>query len=268
MIQYVCLFTTQMMEQFARTIDNLFQLQQLGIDVLRDHDKEHIVRGIVSQVKGQIEYLGLSAELGVKVWRVETQMTPGNYVQTAAATRELELLRSDVIMELSKKKFAHIPSPNDQYFEQDLLFGLQVNQKVPLAVADIRDAGNCIAASLDTAAVFHLMRVAEHGLRALAKKLRVSLKHKGQPIPVELADWNHVITEIKNKIAAVSQLPKGSRQRQAKLELYSDAADHCTFMKDIWRNNMAHTRKPYKQSEAIAILDRVKDFMQFLGRSL
>ena len=56
-------------------------------------------------------------------------------------------------------------------------------------------------------------------------------------------------------------MPKGPK-RQEKLELLSDAADHCVFMKDIWRNSVSHTRNPYKKSEAIAALDRVRDFMR------
>jgi len=39
-------------------------------------------------------------------------------------------------------------------------------------------------------------------------------------------------------------------------------------MKDIWRNNMAHTRKPYNQTEAVGVMERVREFMQFLGKYL
>jgi hypothetical protein len=268
MIAYFCLYTTQMMQQFARTIDWLYGLQKNNIDALRDHDKQLVANGIAKMLQDEINRLALGNDLGTKVWMLRTQMVPNNYVSTVAITREVELLQHDVISELARTTFAYIPSPNNKYFEQEHLFGEAVNLKIPAAVQDVKDAGNCIAASVDTAAVFHLMRVAEHGLRALAKKLRVSVKHKGKPYPLELGDWEQVITEIKNKITAIRLLPKASKQRQGKLELYSDAADHCAFMKDIWRNNTSHTRKPYKQSEAIAILDRVRDFMQFLGRIL
>jgi hypothetical protein len=46
---------------------------------------------------------------------------------------------------------------------------------------------------------------------------------------------------------------------------YSDAADHCEFMKDIWRNNVSHTRKAYSDPEAVAVLQRVREFMEFLA---
>lgn len=39
-------------------------------------------------------------------------------------------------------------------------------------------------------------------------------------------------------------------------------------MKDIWRNSAAHTRKPYKASEALGVYERVRDFMHFLASAL
>jgi hypothetical protein len=181
--------------------------------------------------------------------------------------RDFEQLRDDIVLELSCRKFAFIPPPNDQYFGQDKLFGAEVYEMFPDARADVKDAGDCLAASLPTACIYHLMRVAEHGLRRLAKKLRVGLTHTGKPMPIEFGEWDKVITAIRNKIADARKLPSGPK-RQAKFEGYSNAADHCEYTKDIWRNNASHTRKPYKDAEAVNALERVRDFMQFLGKYL
>lgn len=110
------------------------------------------------------------------------------------------------------------------------------------------------------------MRVAEFGLRRIALKLQVKLKDKGQYHPIEYGTWDKVITACKNKITKIRQNPIGPK-RQETLEFYSDAGDHCLFMKDVWRNNVSHTRKPYNQPEALAVLERVKDFMKFLARN-
>lgn len=147
------------------------------------------------------------------------------------------------------------------------IFGETAVKAFPKAELDYEEACKCIVAGRATAAIFHLMRVAEHGLRALSKRLKITVTHSGRPYPLELADWETALTAIKNKIVAIRQLPKGTK-KQTQLELYSDAADHCVFMKDIWRNNVSHTRRPYKPSEAQAALERVRDFMDFLGRSL
>jgi hypothetical protein len=179
----------------------------------------------------------------------------------------LDSIRHSIQVELGERRFAYIPPSNDKYFEQEKLFGDEVYEKFKRARQDIKDAGNCLAASLPTAGVFHLMRVAEHGLRSLAQKLRVRLTHTRKNCPIEFADWNKIVEACENRIEEARKLPAGPK-RQAKLELYSDAADHCTFMKDIWRNTMAHTRKSYKESEAIGVLERVRDFTVFLGRNL
>jgi len=184
-----------------------------------------------------------------------------------AAHIELQNLNTAIMVGLTERKFAFIRPGLDAYFEKDKLFGEDVYEKFEFARQDVKEAGNCLSAELYTAAVFHLMRVSEHGLRRLAKKLKVTLTHKGKYQPVEYAEWDKTITAIKNKISGIRSFNPGPR-RQAQLEFYSDAADHCTFMKDVWRNNVSHTHKPYIEPEALSVFNRVRDFMVFLGKQL
>lgn len=154
--------------------------------------------------------------------------------------------------------------PNTLIYED--LFGSEVHESFLEANEDIGAAGHGIACGLHTASVFHSMRVAEFGLRRIAARLKVRIRdHKGY-MPVEYGTWDKVITACKNKITKIRQRPVGPK-RQEELEFYSDAADHCLFMKDIWRNNISHTRQPYNQPEALAVLERVKGFMTFLARN-
>jgi len=175
----------------------------------------------------------------------------------------LDTLYKDLHSGLQLRTFASIPRDRTDYFEQKAMFGEHVARVLRDASADIKSAGNCFAAEEYTATIFHLMRAAEHGLRALARKLRVRLSHSGHLQPIEFADWDKVITACKNKINAARALSPGPK-RQAQLELYSDAADHCLFMKE-WRNNISHTRRPYIESEAQAMMDRVRDFLVLLA---
>jgi hypothetical protein len=93
---------------------------------------------------------------------------------------EFKHAREGIIKDLRKWWFAAIKPELSNYCEQEQLFGSEVYEAFAKARNEIRDSGNCIAVGLDTAAVFHLMRVAEFGLRALAKKLRVQLTHSGR----------------------------------------------------------------------------------------
>jgi hypothetical protein len=111
------------------------------------------------------------------------------------------------------------------------------------------------------------MRVAEHGLRALAKKLRVALTYKGKHQPIEFADWEKMITAIRNKVNTARETFSGKKRAET-IQRYSDLADHCSYMKDIWRNEVSHTRKPYVDREALIVLQRVRGFMGALVQQL
>jgi hypothetical protein len=185
------------------------------------------------------------------------------------AEHELVVLRQCIEADLEKRMFAFIEPHHAELFWAIEKTWQEVLAKLPDSGKDIEDAHVTYMAEVYTSTVFHMMRVAEHGLRALAKKLRISraLKHKGHNIPIDHAEWQQVITEIKNKLGVIQQKPRGPK-RTAELELLSDAADHCTFMKDIWRNSVSHTRKPYGEPEARAAIDRVRGFMQFVATQL
>ena len=97
---------------------------------------------------------------------------------------------------------------------------------------------------LHTAVVFHSMRVAEHGLRVLAKKVRVSLdlRDKKGIVPVEYADWQKMITAFKNKLGKISALPTGPK-RGAQLEKYSDAAESlCVYERHLAEHRLTRTQ--------------------------
>ena len=160
------------------------------------------------------------------------------------------------------------PSPEElsKYYDKGKLFGDAVFDAFPSARFDIREAGNCLACDNNTAVVFHLMRVAEHGLRSIAKKVGIKLTDKGKPQPIEFATWDKVITAINNKITAARTLPQGPKKTKS-LQFYANAAENCTYIRDIWRNEISHTRKSYDDFEAKAVLSRVRDFMRLLAES-
>jgi len=184
----------------------------------------------------------------------------GATLDTSTVEANLDHAKAALLREVTKRKYVSIDQDRSQYVDREHLFGEAVSSAFPSATDDIREAGNCIAVECGTATVFHLMRAVEYALRKLARKLHVRLTHKGRSHPIEFADWDKVITGIHNEITKARSLSPGPK-RQAKLEVYSDVADHCLYMKDIWRNNISHARQPYLPSEALGVLERVRDFM-------
>src|SRR5262249_8731011 len=135
--------------------------------------------------------------------------------------------------ELKKKHFVFIPDKYGDALEKPDLFGEQVSIKFPSALRDIRDAAYCRAVGLNTAAVFHLMRVAERGMRALAKTLRVRLQKikkaaksamtcprcnflispatqaRATQVPIDYAMWEEVLRALETKIKHLQASKKG-----------------------------------------------------------
>jgi hypothetical protein len=180
---------------------------------------------------------------------------------------QVKVLRDAIETDLMQRRFASVESWKAKIHDDLAKDWGEVWRKCPSAKEDTERAVDCYALEQDTACIFHLMRVAEIGFRTLAKKLRVTITHKRKAAPIEYGDWEKVLTEIKNKITQARLLPAGPK-RQTKLDFYSDVADHCTFMKDMWRNPVSHGRKAYNDSEAKLVLDRVRDFMHFLAKNL
>ena len=87
-------------------------------------------------------------------------------------------LKMAFLSELDDRKFVMTEKNKSKFLEHENLFGKHVSNSFPSASDEIKAAGNCLALDLNTAAMFHLMRAAELGMRALARHLRVKCKKK------------------------------------------------------------------------------------------
>jgi hypothetical protein len=173
---------------------------------------------------------------------------------------ELDGLIITLREELNNRYCAYIPKGKIKYFENEMLFGPQVNWAFPETAQDIKDAGNCIAADLNTAAVFHLMRVIEYGLRALAASLRVKVAFRQ---PIDEATWGQIIAQLESKIPDIKPHPKAkikNHKNKKNYEFYRNMLIECSHFKNHWRNDVMHTRAYYNQEQALGLLKRVKDF--------
>lgn len=92
-------------------------------------------------------------------------------------------------------QFIIVERSKADFWERDELFGAAVNSAFASARLDIKEAGNCLALELNTAAVFHLMRVVELSLRGLAGHLECNF-----PFPVQYSTWAEVLREIDEKL--------------------------------------------------------------------
>jgi hypothetical protein len=222
-----------------------------------------------------LEYDATDLELESTAKRLARIRTYLKGIEVGAVTRtekqladEARVLREAYTDDL-KDRYVFVPEvnkPPNLWWGQDELFGSKVFANFPKARDDIRAAGNCFATDNNTACVMHLMRVAERGMRALARRLKVRFKY-----PLDYADWGVVIKQMLDKLEAkqkkIQALTRGSR-KEAELRFYSGTIHQCDFLNDFWRVEAAHARRQYNSLEALNVLNHVRDFMQILATKL
>lgn len=164
----------------------------------------------------------------------------------------LSTLEQTIDDEIGSHLFMYLEPTLTRFYLQPHLFGESVKDSFPSTELDIEEAGKCLALNRDTACVFHLMRVLEVGLYALAHDLGIE--------KVEV-NWQNAIEQIEKEIRG---LPKGDERIQP----YSEAAAHFMHVKDAWRNRTAHAGKFYSGEKAQQIFDSVKGLMQTLASRL
>lgn len=165
--------------------------------------------------------------------------------------------------ELEARKLAFIPLERIKFFETENLFGADFHAKASKAInLECKAAGNCLAADLNTAAVFHLMRVAERGMHALANHLLPNQNIK--PYPLEFSDWHKVVDAIEAALdsgvtKSVNLTPGATKDRE--LEFYRGLVADLNYFKDAFRNPVSHLRGNHDFISAQAVLGKVKEFM-------
>jgi hypothetical protein len=209
------------------------------------------------------ENFDADASLREQIKTLEEELNSGTIDRREAILRaRLETLMQGIEINLNARKFMYMPPDEASYWNNTELFGKHFILSFPEQAAfEMLEAGKCFAAARGTACVFHCMRIAEYGLRKLARQLRVTIGDRGKKCPLEYGDWNKVITGIRNKIDEIRKYPAGRKKAQL-LQFYSSAADHCEYMKDIWRNELMHTRRLYNKEETLGVINRVRDFIQ------
>ena len=175
---------------------------------------------------------------------------------------------SDVIVDaLWQGKFVQVAALYTDYIENDALCGEEVKKKAfPSASEDLCQAGNCIGVDCGTAAVFHLMRAVEWGMRALAADWGViGAPHKSRTVPIEFSQWEKILAQLYPAVETkINALPAG-QHKQDMQEFYFPILHEIRGFKDAFRNHVMHTRKSYTQQEADEVLRYVRRFKQVLS---
>ena len=113
----------------------------------------------------------------------------------------------------------------------------------------------------NTACVFHLMRVMEHGLRVLGKSLNEpSLDPSRNP------SWEVILRKCDEQL----KLPIKDRCTEWKTDdlFFSTATANLRSVKNAWRNPTLHIERSYDEETALEVFNATKAFMRHLATKL
>ncbi|SRR6266571_2641879 len=167
--------------------------------------------------------------------------------------------------EMSSIFAGYIPAERARFWGQEKPFGELVYTNFESARADITAAGNCYAIEQWDACIFHMMRVAEKGLRILARERGI---RKLRNAPIEWADWQTIVSALEDAAKKIKdKWSKGAKKDKA-LEFYRGAIGEIYAFKDAYRNYVMHARSDNDLHKAATAYHRVGEFMQRLAAYL
>lgn len=119
---------------------------------------------------------------------------------------------------------------------------------------DATEAGNCIAFGRSTAAVYHLMRIAEYGLVAVATAAKVP--------GIEHRSWDKMLAGIHKHIKMVESQKPADWLKERKR--FSDLCSWLTVIKSGWRNPVSHIPRSYNEPTAMSMFSAVRTLFECL----
>jgi hypothetical protein len=133
----------------------------------------------------------------------------------------------------------------------------------PSTTKEIEEGIDCYGLEHYAACVFHMMRIAEIGMRALAHERQVSFSNR----PLEWAEWENVIDQIDKKARDATNGMQRGPARDAARAFYTAAVAQLRSFKET-RNRIMHMRGEFDELDAQRAINQVRDFMNGLSAKI
>jgi hypothetical protein len=172
------------------------------------------------------------------------------------AERALKEIESRIHDELESQLFFYVPADEAAYFNEPNWIGIEVLLKFPSVEWEATEAGSSYALQRYTACVFHLMRILEYGLAALASALGVSVTNP---------NWHQILLGCESRIKDLQKHDPNWKQNE---QFFNAAALEFRHFQRALRNHTAHVHEKYSASDAKTAMDHVGSFMKHLSERL
>jgi hypothetical protein len=166
-----------------------------------------------------------------QLW-VSTKESPNSIIATFGdVIGTCKTILDTVQAELASKLFFRLSDETAKYYKDKRLFGDEVETVFPSAVTDIEESGKCLALGRGTATVFHMMRVAEIGLKKVGADLNIPYA----------PSWESYTKQIGDKLAMPHS--KKSIKLRKNSPFYREVLGDILSMKTAWRNPTMHIER-------------------------
>lgn len=147
----------------------------------------------------------------------------------------------------------------------DASFGEEVDKAFPDATWEIKEAGSCYAVARNTAAVFHLMRAAEHALRGSV----IAVGLTTPKLPLEYQQWQNLVDQFASRSKAEVETWQEPMKTNGRAFFSRIIADFYAFKDDV-RNVCMHTRSggTYDTPGALSVRNRVEECLKRVAEKL
>ncbi len=268
------------LNEFSALINNLTRYYWIAVHRNENAEVEdqnvQMLSGIAGRMAAVTTTLSLEATYARVMSSFTASLTCYGKPKWGKIKDQIAVLLETLAPELSKRRFAYIAADKCSFLESILseehtLFRdarepdpawLNIWKRFPSSREDCEEAVYCYALERNIACVFHSMRIAEIGLRSLARRMAVRLP-KGKRL--EWGEWQAILREMNKKTDTIGQTAKAGPAKDEILEFYNGAIGQFNGFKDEFRNQVMHVRKSYNEFEAASALTRVRDFMAKLA---
>jgi hypothetical protein len=163
--------------------------------------------------------------------------------------------------ECETKNFLYVPSERVRFYKEPTKDWGDVPNRFGSTVFDVEESGKSFACERYTAAVFHVMRVLEAGLKALGSSLR-------DPMFLQSTNrsWDTILKKCWKELDP--QNPSRAPTWQADPDFFNGVTGYLQNVKDAWRNPTMHVGQKYTEEETERIVVSARIFMAHLATKL
>jgi hypothetical protein len=216
-----------------------------------------------SHIKISLETAVMQCRLiGLQVSAKHAEELLGKLKRRALTDEDVKALHENIERELSCQFFVGIPPSRVEAFTKSLEGWEEIGNKFPTAIEDIEEMSKCYALCRYSAAVFHSLMVAEHGLVYLGKVLGVTDPKEG---------WD----ASSKKLASIVQDGHTRNSTGLDFAFLEQVNASVQVMKLAWRNKVNHaTGKPIVMGGGFApyvteeIISATRSFVRLLTEGL